>query len=191
MELLERLLELVKARQPPYGCHGFEHTLRVVETCRLLGEALGANMEVLLPAAALHDIARGEEDHADAGGEVAREVLGGLGYPYVEEVVEVIKAHSYTGGRRPGTMESRILSDADKLDAMGAIGIYRAAMYSAEHGRPLSDFVAHFHEKLLRLPSQLYTPQARAMAVERYEFMLEYLRQLGLEVKGLASPPLE
>ncbi|RLI10695.1 phosphohydrolase, partial [Candidatus Bathyarchaeota archaeon] len=75
------------------------------------------------------------------------------------------------------------LSDADKLDAMGALGVYRTAMYSAEHGRPVNEFVVHFHEKLLKLRSRMFTPEARRMAESRHRFMFDFLAQLDRELK--------
>ena len=83
-------------------------------------------------------------------------------------------------------MEARILSDADKLDAMGAIGIYRAAQYGVEHERPEKEFINHFHEKLLTLKDLLYTDEAKKLAEKRHAFMLQYLEQIDKESKGLS-----
>lgn len=187
--MAEKKLEVIRTEARrllhEFGTHGFEHTERVFQTCRQLGGKVEVDLSVLLPAALLHDIGHGATDHALEGAESARRILNSMGYERekVESVVVAISTHSFTGGRSPASLEARILSDADKLDAMGALGIYRAAMYSVEHGRLIGDFVAHFHEKLLRLKDQLFTDEARCLAESRHSFMLEFLVQLENELK--------
>jgi len=182
---LEAIRAEVRKRLPLYGTHGFEHTERVYQTCSYLGNGVGADLSILLPAALLHDVGRGADDHALASAEIARQILEATGYERdrVEAVVEAISTHSFSGERAPTTLEAKILSDADKLDAMGALGVYRAAMYSAEHGRPVKEFIAHFHEKLLKLRDRMFTPEARRMAESRHRFMLDFLAQLDRELK--------
>lgn len=170
---------------PEFGTHGFEHTERVCRACRHIGGSVGAELSILLPAALLHDVGRGADDHALASAEIARNILVSKGYEMdkMEAVVEAISTHSFTGERGPASLEAKVLSDADKLDAMGALGIYRASMYGAEHGRSLDDFVAHFHDKLLNLKDRLFTAEARRMAESRHRFMLDFLAQLDMELK--------
>jgi len=169
---------------PELGTHGFEHTERVLRTCQHLGGRVGADPSILVPAALLHDVGRGTTDHALESAELARGILESGGYEQdkIEAVFEAISTHSFTGERAPASLEAMVLSDADKLDAMGALGVYRAAMYSVEHGRPIGDFVAHFHEKLLRLREQLFTEEARRLAESRHRFMLDFLAQLDREL---------
>lgn len=177
---LEKLERIVSELIPSYGTHGLEHTMRVYRTCKALGEALGADMSILLPAVLLHDVVRDGEDHASASSVKAGEILRDLDYPEkaIEDISETIGAHSFSAGRMPESLEAKILSDADKLDAMGALGVYRAAMYSAENGRPLEDYVAHFSEKLLTLKDMMYTDEAKRLAKSRHSFLLEYLEQI-------------
>jgi uncharacterized protein len=78
------------------------------------------------------------------------------------------------------------LSDADKLDAMGAVGVYRTALYSGELMRPVEEFIEHFHEKLLTLKDLLYTDEARTLAEGRHRYMLEYLEEFVRELKAEA-----
>ena len=183
---LDRLWEIAKRMLPRSGSHGVEHTERVYQICLSLGRRLDADLGVLLPAAILHDVGRrpGVENHAEESARMAEGILRELGFkePRIEEITGAIRAHSFSGGRRPGTLEGEILSDADKLDALGAVGIYRAAAYSGETTRSLDDFVRHFHEKLLKLPDLMYTDPAREMALRRREFMVRYLDQLQREV---------
>jgi uncharacterized protein len=184
--LHEKLIEISKEHQKQIGSHGYEHTERVIELCMVLGTRLGADMEVLIPAAILHDIGRKHDNHAQRGAEMAREILQEQGYTKVNEIVHVIDVHSFSAGGEAKTIEAQILSDADKLDAMGAMGIYRSAQYSVEHERDQAEFINHFNEKLLKLKDLLYTDAAKKLADKRHRFMLQYLDQLDKELKGLS-----
>ena len=176
-----------RARQEPNGCHGYDHTERVIHLCELIGIKYNADMVVLVPAAILHDIGRPNDDHASHSALQARMILMDRVWDLalIEGIVHAIEVHSFSAGGEAKTLEARILSDADKLDAMGAIGAYRAAQYGVEHGRPIEYFIGHFHEKLLKLKDMLYTDMAKEMAAKRHEFMLSYLEQIGKELKGL------
>lgn len=181
--ILDEIRLEAKKLMPHSGTHGFEHTLRVYNTCRRIGVSTGADLSVLLPAALLHDVARHEAEHNNASSMKARGILISLNYPCdkIESVARAISTHSFTGGLAPDSLEAEILSDADKLDAMGALGVYRAAMYSGEKGRPIEDFTAHFHEKLLKLKEKLHTEEAKRIADSKHRFMLFFLEQLSKE----------
>jgi uncharacterized protein len=183
-EKIDLIRRRVRSLLPEFGTHGYEHTERVFRVCQVLGAEAGADLDTLLPAALLHDIARGEENHAVASAEQAKVVLEALGMTRdrIEAIIMAISAHSFSGGSKPQSLEAQILSDADKLDAMGALGVYRAAMYSAEHDRPISDYIAHFYEKLLTLKDLLHTERARRLAGARHKFMKVYLEQLEKEL---------
>jgi uncharacterized protein len=183
---LEKLETIIKEIIPQHGTHGLEHTMRVYRTCQTLGEYLGADMSILLPAVLLHDVVRGGEDHALASSVEARGILRGLSYPEVaiEEISKTIAAHSFSAGRTPESLEAEILSDADKLDAMGALGVYRAAMYSVENERPLENYVGHFREKLLTLRDMMFTDEARRLAEPRHRFLLKFLDQIEGELSS-------
>jgi uncharacterized protein len=181
------LWKAVESLLPGSGSHSIEHTRRVHQICLFLGEKLGADLAILLPAAVLHDIGRRRDvaNHAEESARLAEKLLGELGFeePRIKPITEVIRTHSFSGDQRPGSLEAEILSDADKLDALGAVGVYRAAAYTSEEGRSLGDFINHFHEKLLKLPEFLYTGPAREMALQRKEFLVRYLEEIGRELK--------
>ena len=183
-EQLRMIWDIVEKDTPEHGTHGFEHTKRVYELCKGIGEGSDADMSILLPAALLHDIARGEPNHAIAGSKKAYEILIELNYDAVkaEVICAAISTHSFSGEKKPQSLEGKILSDADKLDAMGAVGIYRAAMYSGELLRSQEDFIAHFYDKLLSLRDLMFTDTARALAEERHQYMVEYLEELDKEL---------
>ena len=181
------LEDISRARQESSGCHGYDHTERVINLCEAIGIECNADMVVLIPAAILHDIGRPNDDHASHSAVQAKEILMDKVWDVdtINSIVPAIKVHSFSVGGEALTLEARILSDADKLDAIGAVGVYRAAQYGVEHGRPIEDFIGHFHEKLLNLKDILYTEMAKDMAAKRHDFMLSYLEQIGRELKGL------
>lgn len=183
---IEKLKEESSKRQQPHGSHGFEHTERVYNLCLHLGKVLNADQTILLPAAILHDVCRGEENHAEAGAATAALILRKLGFEEdkIQRIQKVIISHSFSAGETPESLEAKILSDADKLDALGALGIYRTAAYSGEYSRPITDYIGHFHNKLMKLDSLLYTSEAKKVAIERKKFMMLYLTQLNHELKG-------
>lgn len=149
-----------------------------------MGETLNADMDILVPAAILHDIGREYPNHAKKSAEMARQILKEQGYTKIDEIVHAIEVHSFSAGGEAKTLEAQILSDVDKLDAMGATGVYRAAQYGTEHNRPIEEFITHFHEKLLTLKNLMYTNIAREIAEKRHKYMKEYLIQLDKELKG-------
>jgi uncharacterized protein len=184
MTSLEEMTIEIKQLLPAYGTHGFEHTMRVYKTCIHIGKIEQADQSILIPAALLHDFSREEHNHAEAGAEKAKSILRRYNYSenQIEKISQVISTHSFSAKKTPKTLDAKILSDADKLDALGAIGIYRTATYSGEHERSIEEFIRHFHEKLLKLIDLLFTDEAKKMAVKRTKYMKKYLTQLEEEL---------
>ena len=185
------------------AAHAFDHVMRVYHLVERIGRAEGANMRVLLTAALLHDIARDEPDHHLRGAARARELLQGEPADFVEAVVHCIEAHRFRKGPAPETLEARILQDADKLDAIGAIGVARTFAHAGHHGSRLwspleevassprpegTDYtpVHEFWYKLRHLAGQLHTETARTIARERHAFMEAFFRRLDEECQGRA-----
>jgi uncharacterized protein len=170
------------------GSHGMDHTERVARMCRMIGEQEHADMRVLIPAALLHDIARPLEKekglpHETEGASMAESYLRSIQYNenLIPAIKDAIRTHRYRSLEKPVSKEARILSDADKLDAMGALGIVRTFMRAAEHGGGIDDAVAHFHDKLLRLRDLMYTSTGQKIAGERHAFLLSFLKTLEQE----------
>ncbi|AFL94571.1 hypothetical protein containing HD domain 1 [Thermococcus cleftensis] len=192
IRLIERTREFARGFFEREGTHGFSHTERVFNLCLHIGREEGADLEVLALASLLHDIARplesaGKvEDHAVEGAKIARRFLTSLGYPEekVEAVAHAIEAHRFSRGPEPKTLEAKILSDADKLDAIGAIGIARVFMYSGENGRDIEASLRHFEEKIFKLKDLMYTETARRIAEERHVFTLEFIERIRREIEG-------
>jgi uncharacterized protein len=186
-ELVAAVEELVRLVMPEDPVHGFGHVARVLElACRFAEGYSGVDYEVLQLAALLHDVGRvsGVENHAARSAQVARALLKLAGYPEdrIERVVEAIVSHSYSHGRRAESLEARILSDADKVDALGAIGLVRVFMYSGTLGRGLEDSLDHIRSKILRLPQLLYTEEARREAEGRVRLVVEFLENIEREL---------
>jgi uncharacterized protein len=178
--------------------HDFDHVLRVYRLAERIGQAEGADMAVLRTATLLHDIARSDQDagrisdHAAEGARRAREILADGPPEFVEAVAHAIEAHRFRVNRPPKTLEAQILYDADKLDAIGAVGIARAFAYGAHRGRrlwaaPEADehtAMKEFAVKLSKIKGTLLTESARAIAEERHAFMVEFFERMAAEVAG-------
>jgi len=172
------------------GSHGFDHTLRVISLCELIGREENANMDILIPAAIFHDVARPLEKitgipHEEKGAKIAGKFLNQISYgkERISQVMHAIKAHRFSTALVPETLEAQILSDADKLDAMGAVGIARAFISAGERGGDISDGLEHMHGKLLRLSSLMYTRSGKKMAARRHELLSSFVQALEEEIK--------
>jgi uncharacterized protein len=190
--------------------HGWDHAERVWNLCRHIGSAEGARLEILRPAAYLHDIGRPDEKasggkvcHAVAGAERARILLAENGFDSetVEQVVRCIASHRFRrNGEQPRSLEACVLFDADKLDAIGAVGIGRAFLFAGEVGarlhNPEADILAtrayssedtafrEFSVKLRKVKDRMLTATGRKMAEDRHRFMVAYFERLTEEVHG-------
>jgi len=190
--------------------HDFDHVLRVLALAERLAQLEGADLEIVRAATLLHDVARGRgsrqgdsEDHALAGAEFARRMLAHHPPAKVEAVAEAIAAHRFRAGPEPQTLEAKVLHDADKLDAIGAIGVARAFAYGGYRGQRLWAEVppgyresragrnehTPVHEytiKLRKIKDRLLTASARKLAEERHQVMVAFFERLDQEVRGLA-----
>ena len=189
-EKIEAIITYVQTVFEESGSHGFDHTLRVTRLCERLGEEEGADMRVVLPAALLHDIARSLEEeqgiaHEKAVAVIAEEFLRSIGYEeaLIPKITHAIRTHRYRSEIRPETLEAMILSDADKLDAMGAVGIARTFMHAGERKGTMSDATDHIHEKLLKLKGLMYTRGAREIAGERHTVLNDFLMAFDAELR--------
>ncbi|GAA0774205.1 HD domain-containing protein [Clostridium subterminale] len=153
----KKIMEIVQDKLT-CSAHNLDHVFRVYNLCLLIAKhEEEVDLEILIPSALLHDIARVEEskdktgklDHAILGSEIAEDILREL--QYEEEKIQRIKhciiAHRFRTGNEPTTIEAKILFDSDKLDAIGAIGIARTFMLSRQFGQrltvkePLNEYV--------------------------------------------------
>ena len=168
--------------------HGADHTLRVYRNALLLAEAEPeADRTVVSMAALLHDADDAKifqtENNANARRFLeSRDIRPDT----VEEICRIINGVSFSknAGRRPDTIEGKIVQDADRLDALGAIGIARTFAYGGKHDRPPEQSIAHFHEKLLLLKDMMNTAKGKEMAESRHAFLETFLKEWEKEQTG-------
>ncbi|WFN34954.1 HD domain-containing protein [Methanogenium sp. S4BF] len=192
---METMLAYVETFFRQSGAHDLDHVLRVTRLCEEIGKAEGADMRVLIPAALFHDIARPIEEetgipHEEEGARIAEDYLRKAGYDAerIAKIVHAIHTHRFSTGPEPETLEARILSDADKLDAMGAVGIARTFMQAGEHGGGIGDAVSHIHEKLLKLRRLMYTDAAVEIAKRRHALLERFIDSLEDETGSGRTP---
>ena len=194
------------------GAHDFDHVLRVLALAERIARIEGADLLVVRTAALLHDVAESadREAHHITGAQFAREMLADEQPEFVDAVAHAIEAHRFRHDPEPQTLEAQVLSDADKLDSIGAIGVGRAFAYAGAAAQPLwrgcvGEIAAQLgdgggtegllaaytpsHEfvlKLDRIPERLYTQMAQQIARERQWFMREFFERLDREALGEA-----
>ena len=168
------------------GGHDVNHTMRVYRNAVHLAEKeQRGDLIVIKLAALLHDA----DDHKlfeTKSNANARRFLSDNNVPaeMVEMIIGTINAVSFSQnrGKRPDTIEGMIVQDADRLDAMGAIGIARTFAYGGEHGRSLEDSIQHFYNKLLLLKDEMNTETAKEIAEERHAYLLGFVKKLEEEI---------
>lgn len=193
-------------RQNPDPSHDILHVRRVVELAKKIGAAEGADLNVVVPASYLHDciyISKTDPRRKQASklsADKAIELLSSWGYPekYYKDIHHAIMAHSFSAEVEAKSLEARVVQDADRLDALGAIGIARCFAFSGLAARPIynpedpfcesrepndqSNTVDHFFIKLLKLSEKLNTSTARAESESRLQTMKLFLSSLRAEI---------
>ncbi len=205
---LELACQRLAAATPSDAAHDLAHFQRVVACARRLAQPEGARLEIVVPAAWLHDCVPVPKDSPQRtqGSRLsaarASEWLAEQGWPgeWIPDVAHAIEAHSFSAGIPPRTPEARVVQDADRLDALGANGLARTLMLAGAWGsalyQPADPFcerrapddrryaVDHLFAKLLKLESTMQTAAGRAEAGRRTQFLRSFLAQLGEELPG-------
>jgi uncharacterized protein len=192
------------------GSHDWDHTLRVHALCMRIGPQEGADMFVLQAAAYLHDIGRAAQDavrgslcHAAHGAEKAEALLSPLALDANRKanIIHCVRAHRFRDDHAPATVEARVLFDADKLDAIGAVGVARAYLFAGELGACLHnpDLVPEqtrsysrndtgyreFVVKLSKIKDRVLTTEGKCLALERHNFMIAFFERFIKEYEGI------
>jgi uncharacterized protein len=197
--------------------HGFDHVLRVYTLAEYLAISEGADLKIVRAAALLHDASIdilppysgeiGRMNHQHLSAELAQEVLAAEGWSSkdIAAVQHAIRAHRFRENTEPPrTLEAQVVFDADKLDAIGAIGAARAIAYAVRRGEPAyaspsESFLnsgrleaeerhSAYHEyryKLIHLKDRLHTETARRLAQERHQQMVDFFEALARQAGGL------
>lgn len=211
-EIIAKTLEFVKKELAgAEGGHDFWHIYRVWNNAKLIGKGENANMFIVEIGALLHDIADSKfyDGDEEIGPKKAREYLISLGVEndVLEHVDKIIRNISFKGGNFVQEFRSKeldIIQDADRLDAIGAIGIARTFNYGGHKGREMynpdikpnltmskeeykksnAPTINHFYEKLLLLKDRMNTKTGKELALKRHEFMLMFLEEFYSEWEG-------
>lgn len=202
---------LAESQSATDRAHDEGHVRRVVANAKKIAAAEGADLAVVLPAAWLHDcvvIAKNSAERSSASrlaGERAGGFLRAAGYPaeHIAAIEHAIEAHSFSAGIAPQTLEAKVVQDADRLEALGAVGIARTLITGGANGTPFYDLtepfpiirladdrtniIDHFFTKLLTLANTMQTNAGRAAAQQRAQFLKQFLTQLGIEI-GVPFP---
>lgn len=187
--------------------HDWLHVKRVHELAKHIAVEEEADEEVVEAAVFLHDIGRAKEDageidnHAEWGADKAEEILIEENYSkeFIRKVKHCVCSHRYSKNPEPETIEAKVLSDADNLDALGATGIARTFTYGGERRSVIADpnlpasddntaagenSLNHLEKKILNLKSRMYTDTGRELAAERHEYVESFVQRFKQEMRG-------
>ncbi|HLR15647.1 MAG TPA: HD domain-containing protein [Bacillota bacterium] len=192
--------------QHDYSGHDWSHIMRVTYIAKSISYHEGGNPFVVEIAALMHDVPDEKLGGSEAEGlEKVDHFLkkNGVEDRIIRDIHHILSTMSFKGGNREpmNTLEGEIVQDADRLDAIGAIGIARAFAYSGAKGQPIYDpnlsprdhmtyeeyrygkstAINHFYEKLLKLKDGMNTKYGKKLAEERHQFMVKYLEQFFAE----------
>jgi len=206
--------ELLGRHTQADAAHDPNHIRRVVTNARRLAVVEGADWRIVMPAAWLHDcvtVPKSSPDRRQASRLSALQAVAWLernGWPHgrLEEIAHAIEAHSFSAGIEPRSLEAKVVQDADRLDALGAVGLARALMLGGEMRRGFYDdadpfldtrlpddsvfTLDHLFAKLLKLEATMQTPAGKAEASRRTRFLRQFLAQLHDEI-GAPDPGAE
>lgn len=203
---IELIRERAQQRTSTDPSHDWLHVLRVESLARRFAAETGADVFVVRAASLLHEVITLPKNHPDSprAGELCAQAADGIleaagvARERRDAVAYCIRVHPFSAGIEPVTLEAKILQDADRLDAIGAIGIARCFATCAAMGRPFYDALDpfargrelddkafgldHFYRKLLRIPETLHTAGAREVAERRVAFLRTFLDQFETEL---------
>lgn len=206
MNVLEQLQKEVRKKISNDPAHDFDHIMRVYKNAEKLAQKEKANAKLVLCAALLHDIVnypksdKRSKNSSTHSAIAAKKILSKYDFTNseIKIVTDAIRDHSFSKNKKPKTIEGKILQDADRLDAIGAIGIARAFAVSGVEKRSFYNkedpfcskrkpddtkwAVDHFYRKLLKLEKLMNTKSAKIEAKKRTKFLENFLSELKLEI---------
>ncbi len=209
MNRIQNLIAFVKHYyNSPDPAHDWAHVGRVAATAKILCESANVNLECVLAGVYCHDLINLPKDHHDrknASTLSAKEATpylekSGFTPDEIELIQKAIVEHSFSKGLKPSCLEAAIVQDADRLDALGAIGILRCAVVNTQmesnfydpfdplaEMRELDDkhfMLDHYFVKLFKLPELMNTAKAKELARDRVLYMQEFIHELMSEIRS-------
>ncbi len=209
-ELRNKLIRIAKERISDTDVsHDFEHALRVLSNAERIAEVEHGDLDVIVPAALFHDLIVYQKNHPDKhrsqeeSAKAAEHILNVMDdFPQdkIAKVKQCILECSFTKGIIPELLESKILQDADGLEATGAISIMRTYSSTGQMKRPFynsddpfcenhkadaQQFALDlFYERLLKVAERMHTKTAKKIAQRRTDFLIDFLHEFKLELEG-------
>ena len=206
MEIMNQLKNLKKiskiklAKNDP--AHDFEYIMRVYRNAEKICKTEIGNKKLILSAVLLHDIVKikNQKDSAIRSAKLSEKILKENNFfdDEIKIISDAIKEHSFSKGKIPSSIEGKILQDADRLDAIGAIGLARVFSFSGSNNRPFYDpndpfsrnrsvndnkwALDHFFEKLLTLEKKMNTKTGKILAKNRTKILKNFLKELKSEI---------
>ena len=203
MNQLENLKKITKKKLKNNDpAHDFEHIMRVYRNAEQLCKTECGNKKLILSAVLLHDIIKNKNQNNSAleSAKLAKKILKKNNFSSDEILIisNAIKEHSFSKGKIPSTPEGKIIQDADRLDAIGAIGLARVFSFSGSNNRPFYDpkdpfsknrdvndkkwTLDHFFKKLLKLEQKMNTKTGKSLAKKRTKILKNFLKELKDEI---------
>lgn len=174
--------------------HDYFHIERVVKVTRRIAQEENADLFLVELAAWLHDVGDYKlHDGVDKSAELISEFLSGINVPHeiISKTIEIVSQVSFSKGNSAESLEAQIVQDADRLDAIGAIGLARVFAYGGNKEReiwnpenPEITTIQHFYDKLLKLKNLMNTHSAQKIAEERHRYLEEFLERFYREWEG-------
>jgi len=168
--------------------HGFSHVERVLKMSSEIGTKLNANLSVIKIATLLHDVGRflkkddEIKNHAELSAVIAGDFINKNDFNIpigdVENIRHCIRAHSFSNDLEPKTLEAKILSDADKLDAIGAVGLYRTIGFTVLRNGHINDVIIHLENKIMKLKSRLFLNISKEIAESRERIIINFYNEI-------------
>ncbi|NQU82510.1 MAG: HD domain-containing protein [Parcubacteria group bacterium] len=218
---IEKIKEIVKEELSQCSAHGFDHVERVYNLAMKIAETEDIDLEVVKIAALLHDVGgkretddnTGKTDHASESAKMARPILESLNYPEdkIQHIQDCILSHRYRNEHKPKTKEAQLIFDADKIDALGAIGLARTFAWIGRNnafiykkvnteeyinenlggkidGR-IKDKTKHsaqinYETKVKHIVNLLHTKKGKEIGTERTKFFKDFLNRMEKEIRG-------
>ena len=200
LEILKEIARVKLAKNDP--AHDFQHVMRVYHNAEKICKKEKGNKELVLTAVLLHDLVKSSnrKNSTNQSAKLSEKILkeNSFSNNEISIICDAIREHSFSKGKVPSTLEGKILQDADRLDAIGAIGLARVFSFSGSHNRSFYDpndpfsknrnlndgkwALDHFYKKLLKLEAKMNTKTGKLLAKNRTKILKNFLKEIRQEI---------